>query len=196
MNPHVDFILWVESIKEKYNLHFHFSFHKRNNLVWYSKDGPMILLNRKEIDSPYIKGVFFHELGHVLNPPEDWVKKEYKVFKIIELSQLLLLPLYTYLGREFYENFGINYWISVYSFLYLFKITLNYKAKKLTDELQRLEFEADRVSQLMDHENSFVVKLREKRFWLNLKDMFVRVVPVFIIITHPFSYEREQRLSK
>ena len=195
MNPHVDFILWVEELKKTHGFNFHFSFHKRGNLVVYSKETPFILLNRREVDSPYLKGVFFHELGHVLNPPENWVKKEFKVFKIIELTQILLLPVYTYVGN-YLSQFGVNYWVSVLSILYSVKILLNYKSKKLSTELQRLEFEADKVSQSMDREKTFLSKLKENRFWFNLRDLFVRLVPVFIIITHPFSYERELRLSK
>ena len=195
MNPHVDFILWVEELKKIHNFNFHFSFHKKGNLVIYAKDSPFVFLNRNEINSPYLKGVFFHELGHVVNPPENWVKKEFKIFKIIELTQILLLPIYTYIGN-YLSQFGVSYWFSVLSMLYLVKITLNYKAKRLSKELQRLEFEADQFSQSMDVDNSFLSKLKENRIFFNLRDLFVRLVPVFIIITHPFSYERELRLSK
>lgn len=197
----VKFIMWVEELKSKLNKNFVFSFkNNAQNRVIYSKnetDPSVMILDRKLLkNKKELYGVFYHELGHIMHPIENEYRLPFLIAKILEFGQILLFPYITNLGKFMHYNFGISYIVGTFFTFYAIKIILNHQFENLTNRLKESEYISDAFSYVNDPHQDQLRKFKDSYFSLSLRDLFVRIVPVFVLITHPTIKERIQALEE
>lgn len=193
---YLDFLKWLEQeqIESKFNCRVQST--NKSSKVYYGSEVPVILMNREDLNSSFWKGTFFHELGHVIRPPSQEIVQEFKTWKIIELGQILLLPIWNLITQKYLMPLGLDYVWSMVFLLYGFKILCNYTSYPVSLYLYDMEYQADKFSHKLDENKSLWLKMRSYRYKLLARDLWVRICPVFILWTHPLTILREKNLEK
>ena len=190
------FLMEVEEIKNKTNTNFMVGFKNTHSKVYYS-DPPYMILNRKLLSQgDDLYGVFYHELGHIINPVDNSLRSSFILARTLSLAQILFIPFVDILGKVIHFNTGINAVFATFSLFYLIKFLLNRQFKDLSDELQKNEYLADAFSHLNDPTQSLLKRFKRKKTILMLADILVRALPVFALITHPMINKRIKALEE